>query len=81
MIFALNAFKRQRLRLAQMLALTMLFSSCPQAAAQAEPKDKESMRPHYDGKRFYNTSGADKSAGEIARFFWENISKKTPWPK
>jgi L-ascorbate metabolism protein UlaG (beta-lactamase superfamily) len=80
-IFALNAFKSQRLRLAQMLALTMLFSSCPQAAAQAEPKDKESMRPHYDGKRFYNTSGADKSAGEIARFFWENISKKTPWPK
>ena len=28
---------------------------------------------HYDGKRFYNTSGADKGAGDISTFLWQNL--------
>ena len=36
---------------------------------------------HYDGKRFYNTSGADKGAGDISQFLWQNLWNKEKWPK
>jgi hypothetical protein len=36
---------------------------------------------HYDGKRFYNTSGADKGAGDISTFLWQNLWNKEKWPK
>ena len=46
------------------------------------PTDKEwPLSAHYDGKRFYNTSGADKGAGDISKFLWQNLWKKEKWPK
>ena len=39
------------------------------------------MSAHCDGKRFYNTSGADKGAGDIGKFLWQNLLKKEKWPK
>ena len=39
------------------------------------------MSAHYDGKRFYKTSGADKGAGDIGKFLWQNLWKKEKWPK
>ena len=39
------------------------------------------MSAHYDGKRFYNTSGADKGAGDISTFLWQNLWNKEKWPK
>ena len=39
------------------------------------------MSAHYDGKRFYNTSGADKGAGDISKFLWQNLWNKEKWPK
>ena len=68
-------------RFSRSLWAMLLVVICATALGQTETDEASSMTPHYDGKRFYNTSGADKSAGEIARFFWENISKKTRWPK
>ena len=39
------------------------------------------LSTHYDGKRFYNTSGADKGAGDISKFLWQNLWNKEKWPK
>ena len=39
------------------------------------------MSAHYDGKRFYNTNGADKGAGDISKFLSQNLWNKENWPK
>ena len=68
-------------QLCRSLCAMLLVTGCAAPLGQTTTDKVESMTSHYDGARFYNTSGADKSAGDVARFFWQSISSKTPWPK
>ena len=81
------------MRLFRTLSVVLLLAGCASGSGQAENEqpthtpitqttDREwPMSAHYDGKRFYNTSGADKSAGDISKFLWQNLWNKEKWPK
>ena len=57
-------------------------STPPTITPITQTTDREwSVSAHYDGKRFYNTSGADKGAGDISTFLWQNLWNKEKWPK
>ena len=63
----------------------LLLSGCATSTGFDEANsttDREwRVSAHYDGKRFYNTSGADKGAGDISQFLWQNLWNKEKWPK
>ena len=81
------------MRLLRNLSVVLLLAGCANGNGQAEneqpthpsitqPTDREwPVSAHYDGKRFYNTSGADKGAGDISTFLWQNLWNKQKWPK
>ena len=64
------------MRYLRTLSVVLLLAGCASGSGQAEneqssntpitqPTDREwPVSAHYDGKRFYNTSGADKGAGD-----------------
>ena len=81
------------MRLFRTLSVALLLAGCASGSGQAE-NDQPNTTPitqttnrewpvsaHYDGKRFYNTSGADKGAGDISKFLWQNLWNKEKWPK
>ena len=71
------------------LSVVLLLAGCASGSGQAKndqptntPKNREwPVSAHYDGKRFYNSSGADKGAGDISKFLWQNLWNKEKWPK
>jgi L-ascorbate metabolism protein UlaG (beta-lactamase superfamily) len=77
------------MRLFRTLSIALLLAGCASGSGQAqndqpthETTDREwPVSAHYDGKRFYNTSGADKDAGDISQFLWQNLWNKEKWPK
>ena len=80
------------MRLFRTLSVALLLAGCASGSGQAqtetinEPITQTTNREwpvsaHYDGKRFYNTSGADKGAGDISKFLWQNLWNKEKWPK
>jgi hypothetical protein len=81
------------MRYLQTLSVVLLLAGCASGSGQAEndqpttasitqPTDREwPVSAHYDGKRFYNTSGADKGTGDISQFLWQNLWNKEKWPK
>ena len=77
------------MRLFRTLSIALLLAGCASGSGQAqndqpthETTDREwPVSAHYDGKRFYNTSGADKGAGDISTFLWQNLWNKEKWPK
>ena len=57
-------------------------TTAPTTTSITQTTDREwPVSAHYDGKRFYNTSGADKGAGDISTFLWQNLWNKEKWPK
>ncbi len=76
-----NSRKCSGSRLYRSLCAMLLVTGCAAPLGQTTTDKATSMTPHYDGTRFYNTSGADKDPTEVVRFFWESISSETPWPK
>ena len=59
-----------------------LSTTTPTTTPITQTTDREwPVSAHYDGKRFYNTSGADKGAGDISTFLWQNLWNKEKWPK
>ena len=77
------------MRCIRILSVVLLLAGCASGSGQAqndqpiyETTDREwPVSAHYDGKRFYNTSGADKGAGDISTFLWQNLWNKEKWPK
>ena len=80
------------MRCIRTLSVVLLLAGCASGSGQAQtetinepitqPTDREwPVSAHYDGKRFYNTSGADKGAGDISQFLWQNLWNKEKWPK
>ena len=85
------------MRYLRTLSVVLLLAGCATGSGQAENEqpgtspttapitqttDREwPVSAHYDGKRFYNTSGADKGAGDISTFLWQNLWNKEKWPK
>jgi len=77
------------MRCIRILSVVLLLAGCASGSEQAqndqpiyETTDREwPVSAHYDGKRFYNTSGADKGAGDISQFLWQNLWNKEKWPK
>ena len=77
------------MRLLRTLSVVLLLAGCASGSGQAQtdqPTHETTNREwpvsaHYDGKRFYNTSGADKGAGDISQFLWQNLWNKEKWPK
>ena len=79
------------------LSVVLLLAGCASGSEQAQTNsaiNKPITQPitqhmsrewhlsaHYDGKRFYNTSGADKGAGDISKFLWQSLWNKSEWPK
>ena len=81
------------MRYLRTLSVVLLLTGCASGSGQAQ-NDQTTHTPitqttdrewpvsaHYDGKRFYNTSGADKGAGDISQFLWQNLWNKEKWPK
>ena len=72
------------MRLLRNLSVVLLLAGCASVSGQAQndqpthqTTDREwPVSAHYDGKRFYNTSGADKGAGDISKFLWQNLWNK-----
>ncbi len=72
------------MRYLKTLSVVLLLAGCASGSGQAKndqptdtPKNREwPVSAHYHGKRFYNTSGADKGAGDTSKFLWQNLCNK-----